>query len=246
MLIDLSFRTVNGDDGDGDDDMDGEADDDDDDGNDADNDETLDPSSKRIKLEDVLNDSDAYNADIKANGISTECHICKETFPTRASFIIHMRNAHGRPRLFGPQFGGPHLQVTQQHNVNNRLRCRLCQKRIHTKAGYKRHMLNEHQVRDCVFIKCKLCPSEFSNDKGLKVHMFRTHNITVQQMQQDDRLVPITKQESTQPTSSTPLKIAPKVMFECDICHTVYRNRDQLKAHKNIVHNITDRYNHWQ
>lgn len=126
------------------------------------------------------------------------------------------------------------------YQINSRMRCRICQKRIHTKASYKRHMLQVHQVRDCVFIRCQLCPAEFSNDKGLKVHMFRTHAITVQQMQEDESLRPVPKQESTEPMaraqSKILTKIAPKLMFECDICHTVYRNRDQLKAHKRIVH----------
>lgn len=104
-------------------------------------------------------------------------------------------------------------------------------------------MLTVHNVNNCVFIKCTLCPSEFSNDKGLKVHMFRTHNITVQQMQADESLVPIPKQESTEPTPPTPSapRSENKQMFECNICHTVYRNREQLKSHRSIVHCINDR-----
>lgn len=223
---------INGeDDEENDNDMDG-------DGNEADNDETMDNPAKKIKLDESVTTSTPND---NANILSMTCRVCKQTFLTRALLIIHMRNAHSSVRSIQP--AAPlNVQPTQTHNANNRLRCRICQKRIHTKNGYKRHMLTVHQVKDCVFIKCKLCASEFSNDKGLKVHMFRTHNITVQQMQQDESLIPIPKQESTTITSPTPVKIAPKLMFECDICHTVYRNKDQLKQHKSIVHNVTDRY----
>lgn len=216
----------------GDDDDIGESDDFD--GNEADNDETIENSPKRIKLSD--------DVAVSTPQLSSTCRICKETFPTRPQLIIHMRSAHSNVRPVLPA-NAINTEPTQVHNVNNRLRCRICQKRIHTKNGYKRHMLTVHQVKDCVFIKCKICPSEFSNDKGLKVHMFRTHNITVQQMQQDESLLPIPKQESTSeptPPLPVPVRIAPKQMFECDICHTVYRNRDQLRSHKNIVHKITD------
>lgn len=242
---------VNGDDTDADDDDDVDDDDDDDDGvgggNEADNDETMENPAKRLKLDasqiDDVEVTGATSTPImpNPNQLSVTCRVCKETFLTRAMLIIHMRTAHSsvRPNL---PLNATNTNPLQQHNVNNRLRCRICQKRIHTKNGYKRHMLTVHQVKDCVFIKCKICPSEFSNDKGLKVHMFRTHNITVQQMQQDESLLPIPKQESTSPTPPTPPphKLL-KQMFECDICHTVYRNRDQLKSHKSIVHNIVDR-----
>ncbi|XP_055304076.1 zinc finger protein hangover [Sitodiplosis mosellana] len=208
------------------------------DGNDADIDETLEPPAKRIKLETTIeNDLNSSNNEIS---LSTTCRICKETFTSRAFLMQHMRSSHSSVPKLPSLTASPHVTV-QTHNVNNRLRCRICQKRIHTKNGYKRHMLDVHNVKDCVFIKCTLCPSEFSNDKGLKVHMFRTHNITVQQMQADESLVPIPKQESTSPTL-TPVvpKTEPKQMFECNICHTVYRNRDQLKSHRSIVHKIND------
>lgn len=212
------------------------------DGNEGDNDETLENPAKRRKMDDSVQEGGATSTPITSpHLLNMTCRICKQTFLTRGLLIVHMRNAHSSVRPF-PPINTANIIPTQHHNVNNRLRCRICQKRIHTKNGYKRHMLTVHQVKDCVFIKCKICPSEFSNDKGLKVHMFRTHNITVQQMQQDERLCPIPKQESTSETTpQMPIKIAPKQMFECDICHTVYRNRDQLKSHKNIVHNINDR-----
>lgn len=200
------------------------------DGNDADNDETI--PAKRIKLE--VTDASTPN-----DQITTTCRVCKEIFPTRQLLNIHMRSSHSSVRSMPALIASPNVTPIQTHNVNNRLRCRLCQKRIHTKNGYKRHMLQVHNVRDCVFIKCTLCPSEFSNDKGLKVHMFRTHNITVQQMQADESLVPIPATESTSPTPSLP-KLAPKLMFECDICHTVYRSKDQLRSHRNIVHGIAE------
>lgn len=209
------------------------------DGNDADIDETLEAPAKRIKLEINENNLNSSNNEVS---LSTTCRICKETFSSRVLLMQHMRSSHSSVPKLPSLTASPHLAV-QTHNVNNRLRCRICQKRIHTKNGYKRHMLTVHNVKDCVFIKCTLCPSEFSNDKGLKVHMFRTHNITVQQMQADESLVPIPKQESTSPTP-TPMvpRTEPKQMFECNICHTVYRSRDQLKSHRSIVHKINDRY----
>lgn len=211
------------------------------DGNEADNDETMENPSKRIKLDNSAEDINASSTP-NENSLSTTCRICKESFATRPLLMIHMRNSHSSVRPLPSLTASPNITPIQTHNVNNRLRCRICQKRIHTKNGYKRHMLTVHNVKDCVFIKCTLCPSEFSNDKGLKVHMFRTHNITVQQMQADESLVPIPKQESTSPTP-TPIipRTEQKQMFECNICHTVYRNRDQLKSHRSIVHNITER-----
>lgn len=212
---------------------------DEDDGNEADLDDTMEQPSKRIKLEL------ANAVDDPSQPIRSTCRVCKETFDTRGSMIVHLRTAHnlsrGYPSVGGSAAAVANTEPSQQHNSNNRLRCRICQKRIHTKNAYKKHMWEDHQVRDCVFIKCKICPSEFSNDKGLKVHMFRTHNITVQQMQEDESLIPDAKQESTTPSTNAAVKGPIKIIFECDICHTVYRNRDQLKAHKSMVHNINDR-----
>lgn len=216
-----------------------------DDGNDGDNDETLEhPLVKRLKIDESLqNSSTTSNASPENVSLNTTCRICKESFASRPLLITHMRTAHSSINRPMPSLNvaAGNMVPSQTHNVNNRLRCRICQKRIHTKNGYKRHMLQVHDVKDCVFIKCTLCPSEFSNDKGLKVHMYRTHNITVQQMQADESLVPIPKQESTSPT---PSPVVPRTgtsqMFECNICHTVYRNRDQLKSHKTIVHGINE------
>ncbi|XP_031629010.1 zinc finger protein hangover-like isoform X2 [Contarinia nasturtii] len=210
------------------------------DGNDADIDETLEKPAKRIKLDLSATDNEITTPPNNETSLSTTCRICKQSFTTRIQLMQHMRSSHSSVSKLPSLTSSPHVAV-QTHNVNNRLRCRICQKRIHTKNGYKRHMLTVHNVKDCVFIKCTLCPSEFSNDKGLKVHMFRTHNITVQQMQADESLVPIPKQESTSPTPSPIVpRTESKQMFECNICHTVYRSRDQLKSHRSIVHNITD------
>lgn len=240
---------VNGDDNETDEQhtIDGQGEDDD--GNEADLDETIENPKKKFKLE---NSKDGIAIE-DGSQLRSTCRVCKETFSTRGLMIVHMREIHDIPRGFSSiggvggiggtigTSGAIQRDPNQQHNSNNRLRCRICQKRIHTKNAYKRHMLENHQVRDCVFIKCKICPSEFSNDKGLKVHMFRTHNITVQQMQEDESLIPDAKQESTAP-SPAPVKIAPNPIFECDICHTVYRNKEHLRSHKTVVHSITDRY----
>lgn len=101
---------------------------------------------------------------------------------------------------------------------NSRMRCRVCQKRISSKVGYRNHLLIEHQINDCQFVSCDLCPAEFSNEKGLRVHMFRTHNISVKEDE----------------TISNDLQ-----HYECNICHTVYRSVEQLRDHVNTVHGVT-------
>lgn len=225
----------------------GDDDDCDDDGNEADLDETMEQPNKKIRLNHDQLKTDSPNANADGQLVST-CRMCKKTFATRALMIVHIRQVHNMPGKYpiissnaiASPTPAPPREVSQVHNVNNRLRCRICQKRIHTKNAYKRHMWEAHQVSDCVFIKCKMCPSEFSNDKGLKVHMFRTHNITVQQMQEDESLIPEPQQESTTSTP-LPVKTPQNVIFECDICHIVYRSKEDLKLHKADVHNITDR-----
>lgn len=233
-----------------------------DDGIDADLDDTPEvPIAKRPKLEmpplvpvRQATSTPKSTSIVGAHSIR-KCPLCHETFSGGIALANHLRT-HGIPsmRQFMPKQPRPILprpatsvrpvnSIGRPH-VTSRMRCRICQKRIHTKASYKRHMLNVHQVRDCVFIRCTLCPAEFSNDKGLKVHMFRTHKISVQQMQEDERLRPVPRKESTSAgpsevskvTSAVNLLPKPKVMYECDICHTVYRSTEQLKAHRSVVH----------
>ncbi|KAJ6637460.1 Zinc finger protein, partial [Pseudolycoriella hygida] len=202
----------------------------DDDGNTADNDETIENPAKRMKLKVETEDPEI------ANLIS--CPLCPERFNGKIALSNHMRShAAAMPQQLYGNAGKLNI-VKRTGHVSNRMRCRICQKRIHTKIGFKRHMLVVHQVRDCVFIKCKICPAEFSNDKGLKVHMFRTHNVTVQQMQNDPSLRSTPNKESTTGSNLPKIlpKIAPKLMFECDICHTVYRNHEQLSSHRSVVH----------
>lgn len=92
-----------------------------------------------------------------------------------------------------------------------RMRCRICQKRFSSKKSYRRHMLDDHQIRNVQFIKCKLCDAEFAYEKGLKVHMFKIHNTLLK----DEMII---KQ------------------YECDICSIVYRTEEQLLTHKKTVH----------
>lgn len=210
-------------------------------GNDGDLDETSETPLKRTKFNPLL----SPNGD--PNGIR-KCKLCQETFRGGIALANHMRT-HGitvsRQPLHKSSMMHHRFQSrTSSHpsstaiktKVISRMRCRICQKRIHTKTSYKRHMLNMHGVRDCVFIKCTVCPAEFSNDKGLKVHMFRTHHISVQQMQDDHRLRPVPKKEST--SSEPPPTATANKMFECDICHTVYRSQQQMQAHQATVHGI--------
>ncbi|XP_059615643.1 zinc finger protein hangover-like [Phlebotomus argentipes] len=114
--------------------------------------------------------------------------------------------------------GEPGISQKPLH-YNSRMRCRVCQKRISSKVGYKNHLLIEHQINDCQFVSCDLCPAEFSNEKGLRVHMFRTHNISVKEEEGGS---------------------ADQQHFECNICHTVYRSVEQLRDHINTVHGVTN------
>lgn len=209
------------------------VDDENDFGNDGDLDDTAEAPQKRPKYNLLSPNGDP-------NGIR-RCRLCNETFLGSIALANHMRT-HGvsvtRPPAHKSssmmqRFRSIQPSATIKTKVISRMRCRICQKRIHTKTSYKRHMLNMHGVRDCVFIKCTVCPAEFSNDKGLKVHMFRTHQISVQQMQDDHRLRPVPKKESTSSETLPATK-----MFECDICHTVYRSHEQMQAHQATVHGI--------
>lgn len=102
------------------------------DGNDADIDESMDiPSSKRIKLDA---DEPELNTSNSENSLSTTCRVCKETFESRPLLIQHMRSSHSSVSKLPSLTASPQMAV-QTHNVNNRLRCRICQKRIHTKNG---------------------------------------------------------------------------------------------------------------
>lgn len=250
-----------------------------DDGNDGDNDESFAAHFNPPKKMKMERPPGIMKTLLSTNSSIRQCPLCQEIFSGGIALSNHMRT-HGiygsetRPPKPKPN---PELLAARRAAMSaagvkhsSRIRCRICQKRIHTKASYKRHMLTVHQVRDCVFIRCTLCPAEFSNDKGLKVHMFRTHQITVQQMQQDQRFRPVAKQESTSASgpematgrsavaAGTPgisessgggpkllpkllPKIQPKLMFECDICHTVYRNKEQLRNHKSVVHGVEAR-----
>lgn len=102
------------------------------DGNDADVDESMDtPSSKRIKLDSDDQETSTLNAE---NSLSTTCRVCKESFESRTLLMQHMRSSHSSVSKLPSLTASPQIAV-QTHNVNNRLRCRICQKRIHTKNG---------------------------------------------------------------------------------------------------------------
>lgn len=132
---------INGDEEDEDDDLNDDLNDlNNVDGN-GEHDESL--PAKRIKL-DTANSSTPVNQ----SQLSTTCRICKETFANRPALILHMRSSHSSVNRTMPSLtASPNVTPIQTHNVNNRLRCRICQKRIHTKNGYKRHMLTVHQVK---------------------------------------------------------------------------------------------------
>lgn len=169
-----------------------------------------------------------------------ECPVCKAMFTIGAAFANHIKT-HQIPENHSL------LQKLNlpTHPTVKRLRCRLCQKRINTKLGLKRHMLIEHQIQDYSCVKCYMCPAEFSNHKGLRVHLLRSHQITKEEDEhhQQERALNLSQHNRNSyqqhPVYQQPQKSAQAVEhYECSVCHTVYRNRQDLKVHVKTIHGI--------
>lgn len=169
-----------------------------------------------------------------------ECPVCKAMFTIGAAFANHIKT-HQVPENHSL------LQKLNlpTHPTVKRLRCRLCQKRINTKLGLKRHMLLEHQIQDYSCVKCYMCPAEFSNHKGLRVHLLRSHQITKEEDEhnQQERALNLSQHNRNSyqqhPMYQQPHKSAQAIEhYECSVCHTVYRNRQDLKVHARTVHGI--------
>lgn len=199
-----------------------------DDGDDSMNDSKIDDSLLRDSQSFL--DSSIYKAEELQR--VRECPICIEKYPILTDFIQHMRIHVKNDQVLNIDLE-PGVKAGAYHS---RMRCRVCQKRISSKIGYKKHLLEEHQIEDCEFVRCDLCPGEFSNEKGLKVHMYRTHNICIK----EDGEVSIAEAAKAAGTENL-IRQQANVQthhFECDICHTVYRNQEQLKSHVKTVHAI--------
>lgn len=167
-----------------------------------------------------------------------ECPICVEKYSDLVEFIGHMKQ-HVKNEGVSNLDLEPGVKAGAYHS---RMRCRMCQKRISSKVGYRKHLLDEHQIEDCEFVRCDLCPGEFSNEKGLKVHMFRTHNICIKEDGEltSDQLTAagMGAAASGNKAVSSAIGAVKEPQFECQICHTVYRNEVQLRSHVSTVHNI--------
>lgn len=164
-----------------------------------------------------------------------ECPVCKAMFTIGAAFANHIKT-HQIPE---------NKSLLQRLNLPShptvkRLRCRVCQKRINTKLGLKRHMLIAHQIKDYSCVKCYMCPAEFSNHKGLRVHLLRSHQITKEEDEQNQQERALNLSQSNRNSyQQQPQKQSPAVEHhECNVCHTVYRNRQDLRVHAKTVHGI--------
>lgn len=128
-----------------------------------------------------------------------------------------------------------------------RITCRLCNKRISTKTGLKKHMILEHGMTGNL-VGCTLCKAEFANDKGLKVHLFRSHQIRESDyatVLPAHLLDPATQQLRKLQQNREEQKIIEDNEngvndYECDICHIVCRSKEQLKEHGREVHLMED------
>lgn len=128
-----------------------------------------------------------------------------------------------------------------------RITCRLCNKRISTKTGLKKHMVLEHGMTGNL-VGCTLCSAEFANDKGLKVHLFRSHKIReadYASVLPPELLDPASQQKRKLLQNLEELKMIEqnengKADYECDICNLVCKNREELREHNRMVHAIED------
>lgn len=129
------------------------------------------------------------------------------------------------------------------------LNCGLCGFVLTDFEALRQHMSKIHGM-DKKFYYCNQCTAKFMNDKGLRVHLFRVHGVRdeaiptpvvsagvsllkpVQQSVPHQHPVPLATM-SSDPESSEP---DPKGSLECNICHIVYKNGEQLKIHMQTVH----------
>jgi hypothetical protein len=126
-----------------------------------------------------------------------------------------------------------------------KFKCRYCNQRYTNKILLRRHLVTDHGMGQNL-VSCTLCAAEFINDKGLKVHLWRAHKI--RESEYASVLPPdILVQVNTAPirnNANAAVKqekdvlpaLAAKTEFECDICHIVYRSKEQLRNHNTSVH----------
>lgn len=130
----------------------------------------------------------------------------------------------------------------QEKTASKMLNCGLCAFILTNIEALRQHMSEVHGM-DKKFFYCNHCSAKFMNDKGLRVHLFRMHDVRDESIPLNigvSLLKPV-QQTSTQQTNS-PSKndenlekqVGPQ--DECNLCHTVYKNNDQLKLHMQLAH----------
>lgn len=175
------------------------------------------------------------------------CPVCQQKYHVLAEFIVHMQGHVRKDNVTNLDL---EPGKSRSGAYYSRMRCRMCEKRISSKVGYKRHLLEVHNVDDCQIVQCALCPGEFSNEKGLRVHLFRTHNICVKEDGEVVTMQPVmppttgdSKRHLQQQQQQQQQMVTPKqenVEYECQICHTVYRSLVLLRSHVASVHEKHD------
>lgn len=170
------------------------------------------------------------------------CKNCPNTYNTVEGLREHMQADHGMLKeefdLTNDEDGKSddltsfilNAQQFSRIQVKPALRCRYCNEKFLEKPALQQHMINEHGTSGQL-LSCTLCQAEFVNDKGLKVHLWRSH-----QLREPDwgGVLPQISRLQTQPIKNK--LVAPPKEYECDICHIVYKSRDQLRVHCTSIH----------
>ncbi|XP_055624635.1 zinc finger protein hangover-like isoform X2 [Toxorhynchites rutilus septentrionalis] len=181
------------------------------------------------------------------------CRQCSSTYSSIDNLQKHLQTDHiidsGGPHDENVRNGAEsepdtHLTLSDDLNktVSSVLKCGLCAFVLTDIDALRNHMGEVHGM-DKKFFYCNHCNAKFMNDKGLRVHLFRLHGIR-------DETIPLNAGpsllKSVQPTSGQQTnspssndedpreKDSPQ--NECSLCHTVYKNNDQLKLHMKLVH----------
>lgn len=170
------------------------------------------------------------------------CKHCNNTYSNIDELRDHMSSEHNIPKedmdLTQDEDGKSddltnfmlNAQQFSRMQPKPTLRCRYCNDKFTSKPDLTQHMINEHGTSGQL-LSCTLCQAEFVNDKGLKVHLWRSH-----QLREPDwgGVLPEISRLQTQPIKNK--VVTPAKEYECDICHIVYKNRDQLRLHCTSVH----------
>lgn len=167
------------------------------------------------------------------------CKLCSNTYNTAELLKEHMTTEHqddvesvdddNGSNMEGDNMSLLYKLYQPQYATGPKHRCRYCQAKFQSKPELQQHMLSEHGSCGRL-LACQLCDAEFVNDKGLKVHLWRSH-----QLREPDYggFLPQSSEGSSAPIKN---KVIVEKEYECEICHIVYKNKDQLRVHTSTVH----------